>query len=257
MSESLIDSHCHIDLPAFDPDRDAVIQRCHDLGVKQIVIPGVYREQWPKELQLPEHYSGLYPALGLHPCYLKHHQPQHLQDLEAHLSRGEAIAVGEIGLDFFIDDPDEDAQMEYFNEQLALAKQYDLPVLLHVRKAHDQVLKRLRQLKLPRAGFVHAFSGSEQQGYQYLDLGFKLGFGGAVTYDRAKKLRRIIKGLPEEGFVLETDAPDIPPAFQEGPRNTPEYLPRILEVIAELRQQPVADLAQRTTQTVKQVLGID
>ena len=163
------------------------------------------------------------------------------------------VAVGEIGLDLYVADIDPARQEHFFVEQLRLARDFDLPVLLHVRRAVDAVLKQLRRFKV-RGGIAHAFNGSRQQADEFIKLGFALGFGGAITYDGSTRIRELARHLPLEAIVLETDAPDIPPAWLNGSRNTPAELPRIAAVLAELRELPVAELVQRTAANARAVL---
>jgi len=191
----------------------------------------------------------------LHPMLIDQHHESHLQDLNQLLSQQKAIAVGEIGLDYFLAQLDKHKQQFFFVEQLRLAKRHQLPVILHVRKAHDEVLMQLRRAQL-KGGIVHAFSGSEQQAYQYIDLGFKLGFGGALTYERAKKLRRLAASLPLESIVLETDAPDMPLANQSGRRNSPENTVLICKKLAQLRASDEAEIALKTQLNTTQIFSI-
>ncbi|MBR9868903.1 MAG: TatD family hydrolase [Oceanospirillales bacterium] len=243
----LIDTHCHLDFPELADDIDTVLKCARDKGVARFVVPGVSEPHWSRLLALCAAHSGLYPALGLHPCFNHPHADSDLRRLEQELhNRPELVAVGEIGLDLFIPQADLQQQLDIFLPQLRLAQQFDKPVLLHVRKAHDQVLRQLRQIKLQRAGLVHAFSGSEQQAREYLKLGFKLGIGGAVTYDRAIKLRRLVTELPLESFVLETDSPDMPLLGYQGQVNYPERVSKVAAVVAKLRQQPLKEVIEVT-----------
>lgn len=251
----LIDTHCHLDFTVFAAEIETVLSRARQCGVTQFVVPGVSADRWQGILNLCQQHTGLYPALGLHPCFL---QGDHSDDLESlalllkqHL---EIVAVGEIGLDLFIKDADLDAQLAILRPQLSLAKQHHKPVLLHVRKAHDQMLKQLRQLKLPKAGLVHAFSGSEQQANEYLKLGFKLGIGGAVTYERAIKLRRLVAELPLTSFVLETDSPDMPLCGFQGQVNYPERVAMVAKTVAQIRQQPLSDIIEVTAAQSTKIL---
>jgi len=252
----IIDSHCHLDVVDFDADRDAVLADCRALGVSRIVVPGVVASGWDNLLQVCRQQTGLYPALGLHPVYLDEHGVDDLKLLEQRLADvDDVVAVGEIGLDFFIADLDRQRQITLFEAQLAIAVNADLPVILHVRKAHDQVIAILKRFR-PRGGIVHAFNGSLEQAQQYIDLGFKLGFGGMLTYDRASKLRGLAKQLPLETMVLETDAPDMSGQPCHGQRNSPQYLPQYLEALAELRGESVGQVAAVTTENVMTVLAL-
>lgn len=242
----LIDSHCHLDFDAFDQDRKEILSRCEAEGIQHILVPGVTVKQWPKLIETCAQYPMLKLALGLHPMFMADHLAGHIDELRSALITHQAIAVGEIGLDFFIADTDKNAQTELFKAQLKLAAEFNLPVILHVRKAHDEVLKLLREIKVP-GGIVHAFNGSLQQAEHYQKLGFLFGAGGALTYPRANKLKALFSQLPEEHIVLETDAPDMPLAGYQGQRNTPERLPIILSMLAELRQVTEQSLAAATT----------
>ncbi|WP_299195260.1 TatD family hydrolase [uncultured Amphritea sp.] len=244
----LIDTHCHLDFPQLADDIDNVLNRARKNGVTGFVVPGVSELHWSRLLTLCAEHSDLYPALGLHPCFDHPDLENSLLRLERELQhRSELVAVGEIGLDLFITEVDLDAQLAVLRPQLELAKTYQKPVLLHVRKAHDLMLKQLRQIKLERAGVVHAFSGSEQQAKEYLKLGFRLGIGGSVTYDRATKLRKLVAELPLESFVLETDSPDMPLLGYQGQVNYPERVANVAAAIARIRQQPLTEVVGTAT----------
>ncbi|HHM05694.1 MAG TPA: TatD family deoxyribonuclease [Gammaproteobacteria bacterium] len=252
---TLIDTHCHLDHPAFDADRRDVLARCRQRGVSDIVVPGVTAAHFDRLLHLCAQESGLHPALGLHPLYLARHRREHLDELAARIAAARPVAVGEIGLDYFAKGADRKAQQTLFEAQLDLARAAGLPVLLHVRKAHDAVLASLNRHPVP-GGICHAFNGSLEQAARYLELGFKLGFGGMLTSARATRLRRLARALPADSIVLETDAPDLPPASHRGGRNSPEYLPQILAVLAEVRGQKAGELARRTSLTAREVLRL-
>lgn len=255
MNIELIDTHCHLDFPVFDEDRDDVVSDAKAASVNAFVVPGVVAQDWPRLLECCAEF-GFSPALGLHPCFIDQHQDADLERLEVLLASEKVVAVGEIGLDFFIADPNQSRQMALFDAQLELAKRFNLPVLLHVRKAHDQVLKLLRHKKLSSAGIVHAYSGSEQQATQYADLGFKLGIGGSLTYDRAKKLRRIATEMPLSTLVLETDSPDIPLLKHRGIPNQPKRVREVAEVLAGLRGISLEELAHATSTTARKLLNL-
>ncbi len=256
MTLRLIDSHCHLDFDVFEADRNLLLQRAAAEGVVDIIVPGVTADRWAALLELCRSDRGLYPALGLHPCFLDQHNFKDLTRLERLLESEAVVAVGEIGLDLFIPGADLKHQLDYLLPQLALARQFNLPVLLHVRKAHDQMLQQLRRCSLPRGGIVHAFSGSLQQAEQYLQLGFRLGIGGTITYPRANRLRTLVQQLPLESFVLESDAPDMPLQGFQGQRNSPERVRRIAETMAELRGCSLEQIAAQTTQTSESLLAL-
>ena len=209
---SWIDTHCHLDAAEFAADRDTVRQQAAAAGVAHCVIPAVERANWDAVRQLAHRHGDSY-ALGIHPLYTARAADADLallaQALEQHHRDPRLVAIGEIGLDFFADGLDPARQEQFYRAQLQLARRFDLPVILHVRRSADKLLKGLRDIAVP-GGIAHAFNGSLQQAQAFIALGFKLGFGGAVTYDRALQLRRLAAELPESALVLETDAPDIP-----------------------------------------------
>ena len=249
----LIDTHCHLDAAEFDADRDAVAAQARAAGVEMMVVPGVERAGFAALLDVCARYPGCVPALGIHPMYVDRAQPQDLKALRERIAAHRPVAVGEIGLDFFVADYDQARQEYYFGEQLKIARECGLPVLLHIRRAQDTVLKFLRRAGVA-GGIAHAFNGSRQQAEEFIRLGFKLGFGGAMTWPRATRLRELAATLPLDAIVLETDAPDIPPVFVGKGRNCPEYLPRIAETLAELRGMTPAEVAAATTANARQVL---
>lgn len=251
----LVDTHCHLDVEEFDADRDAVIVRAQAAGVRQMVVPAVDAAHWDGLVALCRSRSGLYPALGMHPVYLHRHRHEHLQALAEAVAREHPVAVGEIGLDYFIADLDREAQRELFAAQLDIAGNAGLPVILHARKAHDDVLTLLRRHPV-KGGIVHAFNGSLQQAGHYLGLGFKFGFGGMLTYERSRKIRALARDLPMEAIVLETDAPDMTVASHHGERNSPEYLPECLRALAEVRAEDPGVLARQSTDNARNVLNL-
>lgn len=235
----LIDTHTHLDFEMFDDDRAQVIARARNAGVERIVVLGVHAANWQRVWQLACDEPSVHAALGLHPVFLEEHQDAHVQQLRDWLERlrGEPklCAVGEIGLDYYIDNPDIERQQRLLEAQLALAADFTLPVLLHVRRAHAPMIATLKRYKLERSGVIHAFSGSWEEAREYLRLGFRLGLGGAGTWPQAQRMHRVLRQLPLEAIVLETDAPDIPPAGHAGERNSPELLPEICRRLADLK----------------------
>lgn len=253
---SLFDTHCHLDVEAFDPDRAQVLARCREAGVRRLLLPGVMAPGWDGLLRLCRENPGLYPALGLHPLYLERHREGDIARLERALAEQCVLAVGEIGLDFYHKEADREAQRRLFEAQLAIARDAGLPVVLHVRKAHEQVLASLGRIGV-RGGTAHAFNGSLEQARRYIELGFKLGFGGMLTYERSRKLRALAASLPLEALVLETDAPDMSPAAHHGERNSPHYLPEVLAALAGVRDESPEAIAQQTTHNALQVFGLE
>jgi len=251
----LIDSHCHLDFNDFDADRQTILKNCLQSGIEKIVIPGVTVSSWPKQIELCNSTPMLSLALGCHPMFMEEHPEDAAQLLEQAVQQYKPVAIGEIGLDFYVADADIAAQLSLFEAQLDVAVKYALPVILHVRKAHDDVLKLLRQKQLP-GGTVHAFSGSAQQAEQYRALNFLLGIGGALTYPRAQRLQRLFTDLPLSQIVLETDAPDMPLCGYQGQRNTPENIPVILEKLSQLRGESSEYIAEVTTSNCRRLFSI-
>lgn len=249
-----IDTHCHLDAHEFANEQGAIAAHAEQLGVSCIVIPAVERANFATVAALSQTQPGCRYALGIHPMYVPRAQDADLQALRDALPTAMAdpnfVAIGEIGLDFFIpqlcEEPMRSRQEYFYSEQLKIARDFGLPVLLHVRRSQDAILKYLRRITVP-GGIAHAFNGSFQQAETFIKLGFKLGFGGAMTFTRALQIRRMATELPLEAIVLETDAPDISPAWLHPQRNSPEQLPQIGAVLAELRGMSVDDVALATT----------
>lgn len=257
-----IDTHCHLDAAEFGDTQTDLVHAAQAAGVSRIVLPSVARSNFDAVKSLCAQHPACLPAYGIHPMFTDEACPDDLEVLREYLALPGTVAVGEIGLDFFIDHYDRARQEYFFVEQLKLAQAFDLPVLLHLRRAQDVILKHLRHFyprggpsTSLRTGIAHAFNGSRQQADEFIKLGFKLGFGGAMTYSRATKLRDLAATLPLESIVLETDAPDIPPEFLErGQPNKPEYLPRIAQTLADLRGLRIEEIAHHTTRNVSSVL---
>ncbi|HEY9143532.1 MAG TPA: TatD family hydrolase [Arenimonas sp.] len=250
----LYDSHCHLDAAEFDADRPAVLARARDAGVARQLVPAVDRGSWDAIRTLCAAEPGLRPAYGLHPMFLDRHRPGHLDELRDWLAAERPAAVGECGLDFFVEGLDPDSQRLYFRGQLELAREFDLPVVLHARRAVEEVIGTLREVGGLR-GVVHSWSGSEEQARQLFGLGFCLGIGGPVTYERAKRLRRTVASMPLDFLLLETDAPDQPDADWRGQRNEPARLRQVLDVVAQLRGQPAAAIAEATSANALRLFG--
>ena len=251
----LIDTHCHIDVTAFNQDRPEVLKRCCELGINTIIVPAIQRQTWDRLLETCADYPGLNPALGLHPMFIQQHVPTHLENLNTYVEKYQPVAIGEIGLDFYMTDLDVKQQQYYFEGQIDIARSHQLPVILHARKSHDAILKTLKSSH-QTSGIVHAFNGSIQQAEKYIDMGFKLGFGGMLTYERSRKLRQLAKQLPLDSIVLETDAPDMTVANHRDERNSPEYLIDCLNALAEIRQQSVNEIAHQTTLNAKSIFKL-
>jgi len=253
--EMLIDSHCHLDAAEFDDDRDSVVARARAAGVTRQIVPAVDAASWPKLREVCAAMPGLYAAYGLHPMYLSEHRDEHVPLLREWLERERPLAVGECGLDYFIEGLDHHAQQRYFDAQLQLAREFDLPVIVHARRAVDAVIGSIRRIGGLR-GVVHSYSGSVEQARQLWDQGFLLGLGGPVTYERANRLRRLAATMPVEYLLLETDAPDQPDAGIRGQRNEPARLIHVLDTMAGLRGVAPAELAKATSANAERLFRL-
>lgn len=252
----LIDSHSHFDAAEFDADREAVHARALAAGIGMQIVPAVDAAGWPKLKQVCAAHAGLHPAYGLHPMYVEAHRPEHLRALRDWIERERPVALGECGLDYFVEGLDAHAQQLYFDGQLRLARDFDLPVIVHARRAVDAVIASIRRIGGLR-GVVHSFSGSAEQAAQLHRLGFLLGIGGPVTFERANRLRGIVASMPLEQLLLETDSPDQPGAARRGERNEPAHLVEVLDVVAQLRGMPRETLAAETTENAERMFNFD
>lgn len=250
----MIDTHCHLDASEFDPDRAQVQAAASAAGVHHIIVPGIAVDAFFKQKTIVAACPGAHAAYGIHPLYVATANTDDLGTVRDWITRERPIAVGEIGLDFYIANPDIPRQTAFFTAQLKLAQEFDLPVILHVRSAIDAVLRELRRIRV-RGGIAHAFNGSRQQADEFLKLGFKLGFGGAATYSGSRRIRQLAATLPAEALVLETDAPDIPPSWLNRGRNSPAELPRIAAEIAALRDLPASTLITQSDNNAQAVFG--
>tara|TARA_Y100001935_G_C17180648_1_gene444953 strand:+ start:142 stop:903 length:762 start_codon:yes stop_codon:yes gene_type:complete len=251
----LFDTHCHLNLDAFSKDRQKVLKSAYDNGVAYILVPAIKRFDWNKIIELSTKNTNIYPALGLHPLFIHDHSEEDITKLEEYIQKSKPVAIGEIGLDFFRKDLDPNLQEFYFKNQLKLAEKYNLPVIIHARKSHENILKIIKSYSLS-GGICHAFNGSLQQAQRYIDFGFKLGFGGSLTYENSINLQKLACQLPIDSIVLETDAPDMVGHKHRYERNSPEYLPEVAERLSELTKIPLLDLVKKLTLNSKEVLKI-
>jgi len=249
----LIDTHVHLDAAEFDDDREQVIARARAAGVGRFVVPAVERQGFDAVERLAANDPGVGHALGIHPLYTMRAEREDLDVLDQRLKTGRAIAVGEIGLDHYVTDVDRGVQLEFFAAQLRLAARHGLPVILHVRRAIDPILAQLRRIPVP-GGIAHAFNGSRQQADILIGMGFKLGFGGSMSYRGSTRIRELAASLPIASIVLETDAPDIPPEWARDRRNEPANLARYAEILAGLRGMRPEEVAEATTRNATEVL---
>lgn len=250
----LVDTHIHLDAAEFERDREVVLGVARAGGVERFVVPSVEVANFDRVAALAAMHADVRPAYGIHPLFVERAAENDLGILGDRLANDGAIAVGEIGLDFHADHPDPQMQERFYLAQLKLAQRFALPVILHVRRAVDAILKQLRRIDVP-GGIAHAFNGSRQQADMLIGMGFKLGFGGTMTFDGSRRIRELAATLPLDALVLETDAPDIPPAWARGERNEPVNLRRYAEILADLRGMSVADVIAATGENAKRVFG--
>ncbi|MBS0510885.1 MAG: TatD family hydrolase [Proteobacteria bacterium] len=242
----LVDTHIHLDAAEFDADRERAMAAARAAGVGRFIVPAVDVASFDRVAALSARHEDVSHAYGIHPMYVMQASDADLDVLEGRLAQDDVIAVGEIGLDFFVPGLDPARQERFLAAQLRFARDHGLPVILHVRRAVDQILKHLRRVEVC-GGIAHAFNGSRQQADTFIALGFKLGFGGAMSFDGSSRIRKLAAELPLESIVLETDAPDIPPAWAQGQRNEPANLARFAAILADLRGMPVEEVARATS----------
>jgi len=254
-TQILVDSHVHVDDERLDADRIATIDAARSCNIAAQIVPAVSQQHWPRLKALCDSHDDLYPCYGLHPCYYAEHTDEHVQELAQWLGREPAVAVGECGLDYALAGADKAQQQHLFAAQLALAREFDLPIVVHAVKAVEDVIRMIRASGHYK-GMVHSFSGSIQQAHRLIDLGYMVSFGGAATYPRAKRLRRMIASLPLDSLLLETDAPDQPAAKYQGQRNEPAYLVDIWQSISELRDEDEATVAEATTNNASRLFSL-
>ena len=255
----LIDTHTHLDFPDFDSDRQAVLAHSRQRGVRRMVVLGVYQQNWQRLWDLVQTDEHLFAAFGLHPAYLDDHRAADLIELGDWLTRlhghRQLCAVGEIGLDYFLEHLDRARQQDLFEAQLKLAVDFQLPALLHVRRSHAAVIATLKRIRLPRGGVIHAFAGSQEEAREYIKLGFKLGLGGAATWPQALRMHKVLAQLPLEAVVLETDSPDMAPAMYPNMRNSPQHLPDICAALAQRMGISPSALAETSTRNTCQLFN--
>ena len=251
----LIDSHIHLDFPVFDEDREALLAQAREAGIRRFVVPATTRESWSRIARLAARFSSRSAAFGIHPYFVHQHSLEDCQALDQWLQDRHCVAVGEIGLDYQLNDIERDHQLALFQAQLSVARNHGLPVILHARKAVEEVILQLKAHGLSR-GIVHSFNGSTVQAHRLIDLGFKLGFGGALTYPGATRLRAMVKSLPPEAICLETDAPDQATLSFKGERNQPIALLEVLETVADLMDIEPHMLAQQSTNNTYAALNL-
>nr|CAA6829585.1 MAG: Putative deoxyribonuclease YjjV [uncultured Thiotrichaceae bacterium] len=251
----LIDTHCHFDHPVFDVDRSALVRSMNAKGISDVIFPAVTAASWQRLRDITQTSVHFHASYGLHPMFMAEHQEKNIAQLRHWLEHEQPVAVGECGLDFFIENPDKARQITLFTQHIRLAREFDLPLIIHARKSLDEVLKQIRRAGSLR-GVIHSFSGSQQQADQLIEQGFYLGVGGTVTYDRAQRLHKVIANIPQERILLETDAPDQPDSHWRGKRNEPARLVVIAETVAKLTDTSTENIANITTANTQRLFGI-
>ncbi len=252
----LIDTHSHLDDPRLDQVRQQTLDQACQAGVVIQIIPAVSASSWRRVKALCKKTPNLYPCYGLHPLFMDEHLMSHLTELRTWLKKEKAFAVGECGLDYFINSPDKKKQKLIFSEQINIAIEFGLPAVIHANRAVEDVILEIKKNQL-RRGVIHSFNGSHQQAERLIDLGFKLSFGGAISYDRATKIRKLIRDLPLDSLMLETDAPDQPPAKYRGELNKPAYLQEVFSVFCQLREEPAEYLAKKLNQNAIELFKLE
>ncbi|WP_039057543.1 TatD family hydrolase [Enterobacter sp. Bisph1] len=258
MSWRFIDTHCHFDFPPFAGDEVASIARAADAGVEGIIVPAIAARYFDRVCDLAQQHGALYAALGLHPIVIEEHADESLQQLERALAARpeKVVAIGEIGLDLYREDPQFDRQQWLLDAQLALAKRFNLPVILHSRRTHDTLAMHLKRHDLPRRGVVHGFAGSLQQAQRFVELGYCIGVGGTITYPRASKTRNVMAQLPLSALLLETDAPDMPLNGFQGQPNRPERAAQVFETLCELRPEAPEAIAGALLENTRRLFAL-
>ncbi len=255
LSPQLIDSHVHTDDERFFNDIDEVLTRARDANVVAQIVPAISLQLWPRVRAICSLHTDLFACYGLHPCFQDEHRLEHLDELAYWLGREKPVAVGECGLDYHMPDANKPFQQQLFAAQLALAREFDLPIVVHARKAVEDAIELIKASGIHK-GLIHSFNGSEQQAHRLIDLGFKFSFGGAITYNRATKLRGIAASLPLESILLETDAPDQPDQIHTGQRNEPAYLFDVYTAFCALRTEDPESIADTTTRNAIELFGL-
>lgn len=258
MSFHLIDTHCHFDFPPFTGAETESLQQAEVAGVRQIIVPSVTADRFQGIIKLAKKHPQIFSALGLHPIYISQHTDADLELLDSWLSNRDAklVAVGEIGLDLYLEQPQFERQQRLLKAQFALAKRENLPVILHSRRSHDQLAAMLRQAHLPATGIVHGFAGSLSQAQAFVKLGFAIGVGGTISYERAQKTRNVMAQLPLSSLLLETDAPDMPLQGFQGQPNRPERAESVFNVLCELRSETPDQIAAALLENTRRVFSL-
>ncbi len=258
MKPVFVDTHCHFDFPPFTGDEAQSLQLAGEAGVHQLIVPAVEADRFARILALAEAYPQVFAALGLHPICIDRHDDAALATLAEYLAAGHErlVAMGETGLDLYMENPDFDKQQRLLKEQFKLARQYDLPMILHSRRTHDQLFAMLRRADLPATGVVHGFAGSLSQAQAFVRLGFAIGVGGTITYERAHKTRQVMAQLPLSSLLLETDAPDMPLQGFQGQPNRPERAANVFDTLCTLRTESPEEIAAALLDNTRRIFNL-
>lgn len=258
MAYMFIDSHCHFDFDPFKNNEAFYLQMAKEKGVTTLVVPSVNQSNWHQVSALADRFDGIYYALGIHPLFITSDYDQALQQLAQLLmdKNNKCVAIGECGLDFWYQESDKETQIAVFRQHCLLAHQHQLPLIVHSRKSHDIVLKILREMKPEKGGVIHGFSGSLQQANQFIELGFYIGVGGVISYERAKKTKMVISQLPLDKIILETDAPDMPLFGFQGEKNTPEKVQKVAEYVSLIRNESMQTISETVYKNTTSLFGI-
>ena len=249
-----IDSHCHLDFPIFEPELEKILTQANDVGVTDFLVPATTYQSWKRIHRLSLTYPSIKTAYGIHPYFLSEQLLSHVDSLEEFASSNSAVAIGEIGLDYWPGQVDATIQIQFLHKQLEIAQNLGLPVVLHARKSYDELFSIVKKYQLP-GGVVHAFTGSLVQAKRFIDLGFVLGVGGTITYPRANKTRLLFSELANSDYILETDSPDMPLYGHQGQINTPASVAKVAETLAELRAQSLENIAYNNRKNVLNVFS--
>jgi len=252
----MIDSHSHLDFNDFNADRQQVVDRAQQAGIEKIILAGVSQSTWPRLQKVCDDYANLLPCYGLHPYFIDQHEDHHLEDLKKILQQQPAVAVGECGLDYYLKDLDKNKQKNFFETQLDIADELNLPVVIHSRKANQDVLSALKK-HANLNGMIHSFSGSIEVAQQFISRGFYISLGAVVTFEKATKIRKLAQQLPLDALLVESDAPDQPGLKHLKQRNEPAYIVETLDIIASLKNKTLAEVAIATHENTVRLFNLD
>ena len=252
MSFEFIDTHCHLDFSSFAGNEAYYLQKAQEKGVSKFIVPSVNQSNWARVVSLSQQYESIYYALGVHPLFISDDYQNEIDLLTRFVQdhRGKCVAIGECGLDFWEPESNREIQIRVFRAQCLLAKQYQLPLIIHSRKSHDVIFNILREMKLDRGGVIHGFSGSFQQAEQFIQLGFYIGVGGVISYERAIKTKNAIAQIPLDKILFETDSPDMPLSGFQGEINTPDKVVNLCDYLSMIRKeskQSIANVVYKNT----------